>query len=180
MKIPQLVKAHIKNVRYFLNTLQNLPSPVAQGVRILLLLTAWENMHIAIEELRARIWETPLPPRLHKSHEAKLKDVRGPITRIYKAGGGKLLEKAYTSPKELSDLLQTARYGPKGASTTLEEYFGNHTHTQWHTDEFERNLLSTLSWLELEIEMLENLDKPQSLDMQDDSPNPQKRGGAAK
>lgn len=153
MKVPKNVRVHISNSRYYLGALARFPQPVAQGVRILLLLTAWEHMHIASKFLESKVWNTPTSKELLRSHKEKLQGVRGPIIHLRDAGGGKLIEKAYMGSEELSDLLEVARYGPKNASIKLEEFFNG----RWFTDEFERDLQNRLGWLEAEVKIFDEM-----------------------
>jgi hypothetical protein len=153
MKVPKNVKTHIANSRYYLGALGHLPQPVAQGVRILLLLTAWEHMHIASKFLESKVWNTPTSRELLRSHKEKLQGVRGPIVHLRDAGGGKLIEKAYMSPEELSELLEVARYGPKNILVELGEFFNG----RWITDEFERDLENRLGWLEAEVKIFDEI-----------------------
>lgn len=153
MKVPKNVRVHIANSRYYLGALIRLPQPVAQGVRILLLLTAWEHMHIAKKFLESKVWNTPTSPELLRSHKEKLQGVRGPVIHLRDVGGGKLIEKAYLDSEELSTLLEVARYGPKDTSVELEEFFNG----RWITDEFERDLENRLGWLETEVKIFDDI-----------------------
>lgn len=154
MKVPKNVQTHISNARYYFNAAQRIPSPVADGARILLLLVAWENMHTAVAELRSYIWKTPLPKKLHKEHTAKLQEVRGPIIQLRPFGVGRFVEKAYLTPVELKKLLETCRYGPVGSLPDVAAHFAR----GWYTDEFEKDLDNKLRWLELELTIFQDID----------------------
>ena len=71
-KIPKSVKAYISNARYYLESANQFPPLIRDGVRILLLLTARENIKIAEEELHA--WVQGLEPSKNLYRALDLKD----------------------------------------------------------------------------------------------------------
>ena len=160
-KITDSVYAHISNARYYLNAAQRLPSPISDGVRILLLLTSWENIKIAEEELHA--WAQGSKPRvlIYKSHRLKFEDVWKPIVRVILGPRGTPAKQVeYSTAKQLEKLLEVCRYGPKDGSRELAPYFER----RWFTDGFQRGLESKIGWQETYIEAIKHLRKLEEAD----------------
>jgi len=144
-KVPNKAKAYISNANYYLAAARKISDDLV-GVRIFLLLTAWENARLAEEQLHAWAQKTSVRKRIDKSHPLKLDDVRKPIIELVQQANGKLLERCYLSAEQLSKLLETCRYGLNGGETELSSFFSNKKFTRWHTDEFERGLESKIAW----------------------------------
>lgn len=62
--IPDSVKAHISNARYYLEAADKHPAPTKDAVHTLLLLVAWENIVIADTELSAWANEADVDERI--------------------------------------------------------------------------------------------------------------------
>ncbi len=155
-KVPKKAVSRISNAKYYLDAARKIPNGLV-GVKIFLLLTAWENCRLADEELHAWAGKVPHRKKIEKSHPLKLDDVRKPIIELIEAPDGKILEKDYLSAKQLSKLLETCRYGKSGGETELGLYFSNKKFTRWHTDEFERGLESKIAWAEAFVGALKRL-----------------------
>ncbi|MBU6370886.1 MAG: hypothetical protein KGH93_00080 [Patescibacteria group bacterium] len=152
-KIPKDITDRIANARYYLDASRKLPFRSYTGLKILSLLTAWENLTIAEEEMSAWIRKIPVSKKLYKSHVYKLKNVRKPIERIV-IKNGRAHTTIYANGTELNKLLSICRYGSKSCSKNIEEIFVGR---EWITDEFERGLESRISWEEMSVKMFEKL-----------------------
>ena len=155
-KIPKSVKAYISNARYYLESANQFPPLIRDGVRILLLLTARENIKIAEEELHA--WVQGLEPskNLYRSHAYKLRDVRDSysIKRIILGKRGTPPKTvSYRSGSDFEKLHQICRYGLNGDSKDLSSFFAR----GWHTNAFERALISKIEWEEIMVKTYEEL-----------------------
>lgn len=155
-KISASVKEHISNARYYLDAANKFPSPTRDAVRILLLLTARENIKIAEEELHAWAQGSKPTKDLYKSHAYKLRDVRDSysIDRIILGTPGTPAKTvSYKSGADFEKLHQICRYGLKGNSKDLSSIFSQ----GWHSDAFERALISKIGWEEMMVKIYEGL-----------------------
>lgn len=156
-KIPKTVKEYISNARYYLEAANQFPSPTRDAVKIFLLLTARENIKLAEEELHA--WARGSKPTkdLYMSHSYKLRDVGDSysIDRI-------ILEKpdspvktvSYKSGADFKKLHQICRYGLSSNDTKdIATIFSR----GWHSEAFERSLISKINWEEMMVKIYESL-----------------------
>lgn len=157
-KIPKRVFDHIHNANYWLSAAQKLSRGNLNGVRIFLLLTAWENIKLAKEVLHHWIQKTKPPKELWKSHEYKLQGVHKQyaIVQVSIDSNGKATPKYYWTGPQLNKLLQDCRYGlSAGDSKNLFLYFEK----GWDTRDFERGVINRIGWEETLIEALQELRK---------------------
>lgn len=122
-KIPNSVEDHISNAQYYIQAANDLPPRKWSAVRILLLLTAQENVKLAEEELHSWAQGTPVAKRLYKSHSYKLRDIRKSksIDRIILEPPSTTVKiTSYYSGAQLAELLEICRYGPKTGSKDLQ------------------------------------------------------------
>lgn len=152
-KIPISVKDHVSNARYYLKAASKFPSPTCDALHILLLLTAWENIQIAKEELSAWAQQTIPSKKLYKSHAYKFQKAN-PIIRIILGPPGTPAQTiTYSSDTDFEKLISTCRYGAKTGSKELATLFER----GWHSDAFERSLINKIGWEEMMIEVYESL-----------------------
>ena len=151
-KPPASIRAWISNARLYFEAARRLPSPEMEAPRILLLLTAMENINIAESELDAWADGTLPDPRVYKSHKIKFEGVRKSITQLVFDANNKATEIDYVTSKQLDKLLQVARFGPKGKSPDLIAHFSK----RWFTDDFERGLDNKIRWTENALNMYED------------------------
>lgn len=153
-KIPTSIKDHISNAHYYLEAANKFPPPTRDAIHILLLLTAWENIQIAQEELSAWAQQTITSKKLYKSHAYKFEKARKSITRIILGPPGtpaRTIE--YSSSTDFEKLILICRYGLKTGSKELANIFER----GWHSDAFERSLINKIGWEEMMIEVYESL-----------------------
>ena len=152
-KIPDSVRDHMSNARYYLEAASTFPYPTYIAVRILLILTAWEHIKIAEEELSAWARQTVPSRDLYKSHEYKFRELRRPITRVIQGESGTPAKTIiYSSAADIHKLLSICRYGPRTGSKRLTSIFER----GWHTDSFKRSLISKIEWEEMMVNIYEN------------------------
>ena len=154
-KIPTSVKDHISNANYYLNAANKFPSPACDAVKILFLLTSWENIQTAEEELHSWAQRTTPAKELYKSHAYKFRNIgkSKSIDRIIVGSNGKSKTITYHSGSDFQKLLFICRYGPREGSKDLGLLFGR----GWFCDDFERSLVSKIKWEETSIKMFESL-----------------------
>lgn len=155
-KIPKSVKEYISNARYYFEAANQFPSPTRDAVKILLLLTARENIKVAEEELHAWAQGSKPTKDLYKSHAYKLRDIRDSysIDRIILGKRGTPAKTiSYKSGTDFEKLHQICRYGLKGDSKDLSSIFAR----GWHSDAFERALISKINWEEMMVKIYEEL-----------------------
>jgi GTPase Era involved in 16S rRNA processing len=154
-KIPNSVKDYISNSNYYLEATKFFPSPTCDAVKILLLLTAWENIKIAEEELHSWAQQTKPAELLYKSHAYKFRDVRKSksIDRIIILPSGTAKTISYSTGTQFEKLFQICRYGLNGDKKELALIFK----TGWFTDDFERFLISKIKWEEMMVKIYEEL-----------------------
>lgn len=153
-KIPQSVKDHISNAQTYLDAANKFPSPMSDAIQILLLLTAWENIKIAQEELSAWANKTEPSKKLYKSHAHKFKKMKRPITRVILDKPGKPAQTInYVSERDFEKLLFITRYGPRTGSKNLTAMFEK----GWHTDEFRNALINKIQWESTMVTAYEDL-----------------------
>ncbi len=149
-KIPNLVRDHILNARYYFEAACEFPSPRRDGVKLSLLFTAWENIHIAEEELSAYIQNKTAHKDLYKTHQYKLEGIP-PIDKITVEvvnGVGKAKTITYSTGEQFSKLHQICRYGHKDGIKKLPLIFKK----GWFLDDFENSLLGKIEWLETMVD----------------------------
>ena len=153
--IPKSIKEHISNANYYFEAANRIPPRFFVAVRILLILTAWENVQIAEEELSAWAQRTKPTKKLYTSHAYKFRNVRKSksIDKIVINSQGKVDTTSYATDSDFEQLLQICRYGPKAGNKELGVVFK----TGWFSDDFERVLASKIKWEENIVEMYENL-----------------------
>jgi len=154
-KIPNSVKDHISNANYYLDATKPFPSPKCDAVRVLLLLTAWENIKIAEEELHSWAQQTKPAEELYKSHAYKFRDVRKSksIDRIIILSSGTAKTITYATGTRLGKLIEICRYGLNGGEKELASIFSK----GWYSDDFERSLVSKIKWEETMVKIYEKL-----------------------
>ncbi|MFA6376402.1 MAG: hypothetical protein WCX69_03320 [Candidatus Paceibacterota bacterium] len=152
--VPISIKDHIANARYYLKAADKFPSPVQDGVCILLLLIAQENIQLAREELSNWAKQTTPNKKLYKSHAYKFRKAR-PITQIYVGRGDDLYTKTitYKNGVDFEKLFSICRYGPKTGRKELASIFNS----GWHLDSFRNSLINNIEWGELMVRIHENL-----------------------
>jgi hypothetical protein len=153
-QIPKHIKDYASNANYYIEAAEKFTYPSHQAVR-LLLLTAWENIKIAEEELNSLIQKTIPSKKLHKSHAYKFEKAP-PIARV-EVGlpGTKAKNTFYKSAKDFENLISICRYGSKTGSRELKLMFKN----GWFLDHFESSLISKIKWYETSVKMYEELFK---------------------
>lgn len=159
-KVPTHIKDYISNADYHLGAELALPRREFAATHILSLLTAWENIKIAEEELHHWVWKTPVAKALHKSHAYKFRDIRKSksIDRIILGKPGtKAKTISYSTDKEFEKLIELCRYGTSGGSKALKSIFEK----GWHFDDFRNALITKIRWEKMMVEIYENLEKTQ-------------------
>ena len=154
-KIPTSVKDHISNANYYLEAANIVSHRTSAAVHILLL-TAWENIKIAEEELHSWAQKIPTANGLYKSHAYKFRNIRRSksIDRIVVGPPGTQPQTtSYSTGTDFEKLLYICRYGPKGGSKELASIFGK----GWFPDDFHRSLISKIKWEEAAVKMFESL-----------------------
>ncbi len=155
-KIPSSVKDHISNTRYYIQAANSLPTRKWNAIRILLLLTARENIKIAEEELSAWAQKTLPTKKLYRDHAYKLRDVRKSksIDRIILGSLGTPARTfSYSSGVQLAELLKICRYGHKTGTKKLESIFEQ----GWHSEDFQRALEIKMDWENMMVDIYEKL-----------------------
>lgn len=151
--ISQAVYDRIANARYYLEAADKHPQPTRDAVHALLLLTAWENIEIADQELGAWVREDEVDARLYKDHRHKLKDAPV-ITRVIigKPGTGTpVREVNYSTGKGFKKLREICLYG-SADQKDLSKLF----RSGWHLDGFRRGLVWRIQWVELFVKIHEH------------------------
>lgn len=154
-QLPISIKEHISNANYYLNAEGKIPSRTFDAIRISLLLTAWENVQIAEDELSSWVECTPLVQKLYKSHAYKFRNVRKSksIDQISINLQGKAETTTYATGDDFKRLLQICRYGFETGTKELSKIFK----TDWYFEEFKRALISKIKSREKIVEIYENL-----------------------
>lgn len=157
-KVPTSIKDHVSNARYYLEAGDEFPSPTRDAVRILLLLTAWENIQIAKEELSAWARKDIPSEKLYKDHAYKFRKAPPPlITRVISGPQGTPAKtKTYSSGADFRRLLSLCRYGHKTGSKQLGSIFKR----GWHLSSFRNSLIRKIEWEEMMINAYEGLSRP--------------------
>lgn len=157
-KIPNSIYDHILNAHHYLKSANKFPYPSDDAVRMLLLLTAWENIKIAEEELSAWAQQTTPSKKLYRSHAYKFQKAQ-PIERIILGPRGTPAQTVtYSSDIDFEKLISICRYGPKTGSKDLTSIFER----GWNLDTFQNSLISKINWEETAIKMYEGLAKSES------------------
>jgi hypothetical protein len=154
-KIPNSIKDHISNAYYYLTGADMISETTHQGIRIFLLLTAWENIQLAEEELDTWAQKTRPTKELYKSHSYKLRKVRefNSIDRIILGPPGTPAQTIkYVTPHQLEQLLQICRYGFKTGTKELSSIFSK----GWEVRDFQSSLLTKIIWEETMIKIYED------------------------
>lgn len=148
-KIPKHIEDYASNANYYIEASEKFVYPNHQAVKLLLLLTAWENIKIAEEELSAFIQKTIPVKELHKSHAYKFIKAPG-IARVeVRSKGMKAINTFYKSPEDFEKLIYICRYGPKSGQRNLNLIFKN----GWFLDHFENSLISKINWYNISVKM---------------------------
>lgn len=151
--IPESIKDHISNAKYYLKAADQHPSPTQAAAHIQLLLVAWENIVIADAELTAWVDEDSVDEKIYKDHARKFKDAPK-ITRIILGPRGvEPREIEFSTGKEFSDLRMACQYGSNTESKDVNEIFK----TGWHVDGFRNALIERIEWTEKMVEIYEGL-----------------------
>lgn len=158
-QLPISIKEHVSNANYCLDAAGKIPYRAFDAIRISLLLTAWENVQIAEEELHSWAQRTTPAKKLYTSHAYKFRNVRKSksIDQIIISLHGKAETTTYATDDDFDRLLQICRYGHKTGTKELAKIFK----TGWFFDDFERALISKIKWEETSVEMYENLLNPE-------------------
>ena len=144
-QIPKHIKDYASNANYYIEAAEKFTYPSHQAVR-LLLLTAWENIKIAEEELSGWAQKTLPSEKLYRSHEYKLR--KSPlIDNIIVKSTGIAETTTYATDAQFKQLHQICRYGTKTGSKELSKIFKR----GWFLDDFERSLVSKIKWEELMV-----------------------------
>lgn len=152
-RIPASIKDHISNAHYYREASDKLSLPIHNAARILLLLTAYENIQIAKGELSAWAQNTPPPKELYKSHDYKFRKV-SPITYIDPHTS---VETKYSSGADFKKLLSLCRYGHKTGLKQLALIFAR----GWQLSYFRNSLIDKMEWAEMMVEIYEGKKKNQ-------------------
>lgn len=152
--IPDSVKAHISNARYYLEAADKHPSPTKDAVHILLLLTGWENIAIADEELSAWAREEEVDERLYKSHAVKYKKVPKVTRIILGPSGTKPREITFSGGRNFEELRMACQYGSNTEGKEVRELFKK----GWHLDGLRNGLIHRIGWVEMMVGIYEKLD----------------------
>lgn len=156
-KIPTSIKDHISNARYYLEAGDKFPSPTRDAVLILLLLTAWENIQIAKEELSAWAQKDIPSKKLYRDHAHKFGKASSLITRVILGPQGTPAKtETYSSGADFKRLLSLCRYGYKGDSRQLDSIFKR----GWHLNSFRNSLIRRIEREEMMINIYEGLSSP--------------------
>ena len=152
-KIPNSIKDHLSNANCYLESAKKFPYPTCDAVRMLLLLTAWENMKIAEEELSAWVRQTTPSKKLYRSHAYKFQKAPQ-IDRIILGPRGTSPETIiYASDSDFEELISICRYGPKTGSKDLTSIFKR----GWNLDTFQNSLIDRINWENTTVKMYEDL-----------------------
>ena len=152
-KIPKSIKDHISNAHCYLDSANKFPHPTCDAVRMLLLLTAWENIQIAEEELHSWVQKTTPSKKLYRSHAYKFHKAK-PIERIILGPKGTPAQTiVYSSDTDFEKLISMCRYGPRTGSKDLILLFKK----GWDLDTFQNSLINKINWEEAAIKMYESL-----------------------
>ena len=154
-KLPVSIKERISNANYYLDAASRIPLRGFEAIRISLLLTAWENVQIAEEELHSWAQQTPPAQKLYTSHAYKFRNIRKSksIDRIVINSRGKAETTSYVTASDFERLLQICRYGFKNGTRDLAVVFKS----GWFFEDFERALVSKIRWEETSVKMYEEI-----------------------
>lgn len=152
--IPNSIKEHISNAKYYLEAADKHPAPTKDAVHILLLLIGWENIVIADEELGAWAKEEDVDKKIYKSHARKF--IKMPeVTRIIlDSTGTKTREFRFSSGKDFEELRMACQYG-SNTETEVRELFK----TGWHLDRLRNGLISKIGWIKVLVSAYEGLNR---------------------
>lgn len=153
--IPDSVKAHISNARYYLEAADKHPAPTKDAVHTLMLLVAWENIVIADTELSAWANEADVDERIYKSHATKYKELPQVTRTILGPSGTPPKEVKFSSGRDFEELRMATQYGSNTEGKDLRVLFER----GWHLDGLRRGLINKIEWTEMMVDIYEKLDK---------------------
>lgn len=153
-KIPKSIKEYTANARYYLESAKKFPTPTCDAVKILLLLTAKENIKIAEEMLSIWIRKDKQNKKLFKSHQYKFSGSKHSIERIVFNKNAQQKETiSYKTGHQFKELYQICKYGLKNGSKDISSIFKR----GWDSESFEIGLYLNVKHMEEKLEEYEKL-----------------------
>lgn len=153
-KMPNSIREHVLNAEYYLEAADKHPSPTKDAVHTLLLLTGWENIVIADEELKAWVKKDEVDDKVYKSHARKFRDIPE-VTRIIISPTGKPKEVRFSTGRDFEALRMACQYGSNTETKDVRELFKS----GWHLNKLRNGLISKIGWIKVIISAYEELEK---------------------
>jgi len=160
MKLPRQIKQYSSNAQYYLQAADKFPSPTKDAVQILLLITGWENIILAEEELLSSQLDRLINPKLKKDHAVKLDkvDKNSFVERIIVSPKGKKIPAEsikYKTGQELKKLREICQYGLDNETFEVAELFRRH----WFTDSLRNGLIQKIKWVNSWVNYIESIEE---------------------
>lgn len=154
-KIPKSILDHISNAKYYREAADKHPTPTQDAINILLLIIGWENIVIANEELKSWATNVKVAGSFYKSHSVKLKKIPQVTRIVLGPSGTKPVEINVSKGKDFEKLRMMCQYGSNTETKEVKELFKS----GWHTDGLRNGLIAKIRWVEMLIEIYEDLIK---------------------
>lgn len=156
--LPDSIKAHASNARYYLEAADRLPAPTRDAAHVLMLLIGWENIVIADEEMSAWANQADVDEKIYKSHSTKYKDLPEVTRTILGPSGTPPRTVRFSSGRNFEELRMVCQYGSNTEGKNVRELFNR----GWHLDRLRNGLINKIGWVEMQIKIYEDMLKEDS------------------